>query len=250
MNILDAALGLFFIIMFAGLIMIFSLPRWNKKPRPLRKLDAVEKIKLAIGLTVEAGTRIHVSLGNADLLSAFNGSALAGLSIIEQVAIISQLADRKPLATSGNGAFAVLSNSVFKNSQEGKNTSEKISTNQGQLSGTTPLSYAAGVINVIQKDQVSANVFLGKYGSEVSLMCHTSNQMKAITLGASDTLTAQAVLFAASDEPLIGEELYALPAYLGSRRIHSASIKVQDLFRWILIVIMLAGAVMKSMGYL
>jgi hypothetical protein len=247
---LDATLGLFFIIMFAGLIMIFSLPRWNKKARPLRKMEAVEKLKLAIGLTVEAGTRIHISLGNADLLSPSNSSALAGLSVLEQVALISQLADRKPISTSGNGAMAVLSNSVFKNSLEGKNTSDQISSYQGQLSGTTPLSYAVGTINVIRNDQVSANVFLGNYGSEVILLSQNSSQMKAITLGASDSLTAQSVLFASSDEPLIGEELYALPAYLGSRSVHNASVKVQDFFRWVLIFTMLAGAVMKYLGYL
>jgi hypothetical protein len=246
---LDAAIGLFFIIMYAGLILIFSLPRWNKKPRSLRKMEAVEKLKLAIGLTVEAGTRIHISLGNADLLSAYNSSALAGLSVLEQVALISQLADRKPIATSGNGAVAVLSNSVFKNSQEGKNAADQKGSNQGQLSGTTPLSYAAGTINVIRKDQVSANVFLGHYGSEVALLGQNSNQTKAITLGASDSLTAQAVLFAYSDEPLIGEELYALPAYLSSRRIHTASVKVQDFFRWVLIITMLVGAVLKFLGY-
>jgi hypothetical protein len=250
MSDLNAALGLFFIIMYAGLILIYSLPRLNKKPRTLRKIDAIEKLKLAIGLTVEAGTRIHISLGNADLLSPYNSSALAGLSVLEQVAFISRMVDRKPIATSGNGAIAVLSQSVFKNSFEGKNAADQKDSDQGQLSGTTPLSYAVGAINVFRKDQVSANVFLGNYGSEVAILGQNSNQLKSITLGASDSLTAQAVLFAASDDPLIGEELYALPAYLSSKRIHLASVKVQDFFRWVLIVTMLAGAVLKYLGYL
>ena len=250
MSILNVALGLFFIIMYAGLILIFSMPRMNKKPPILRKIEGVERLKLAIGLTVEAGTRIHISLGNADLLSAYNSSALAGLSVLEQVALISQLADRKPIATSGNGAIAVLSQSVFKNSMEGKRAADLRESNQGQLLGTTPLSYAAGAINVIRKDQVSANVLLGNYGNEVALLGQNSNQMKAITLGASDSLPAQAVLFATSDDPLIGEELYALPAYLGTKRIHIASVKIQDFFRWVLIVTMLAGAVLKYLGYL
>jgi hypothetical protein len=250
MSALNIILGLFFILLFAGLILIYSLPRMNKKPPILRKIEAVEKLKLAIGLTVEAGTRIHISLGNADLLSPYNGSALAGLSVLEQVAVISQLADRKPIATAGNGAVAVLSQSVFKNSLEGKSITDIKESNQGQLAGTTPLSYTAGAINVIRKDQVSTNVFLGNYGTEVALLGQTSNQMKAITLGASDSLTAQAVLFAISDDPLIGEELFALPAYLGTKRIHIASVKIQDFFRWVLIVAMLAGAILKFLGFL
>jgi len=250
MSPLNAALGLFFVLIYAGLILIFSLPRMNKKPPLLRRIEAVEKLKLAIGLTVEAGTRIHISLGNADLLSPCNSSALAGLSILEQVALISQLADRKPIATSGNGTIAVLSQSVFKNSLEGISAADLKESNQGQFSGTTPLSYAVGAISVIRKDQISANVLLGNYGCEVALLGQNSNQMKAITLGASDSLTAQAVLFAASDDPLIGEELFALPAYLGTKRIHSASVKIQDFFRWVLIITMLAGAILKYLGFL
>ncbi len=250
MNPLVLILGLILILLFTGLILIYSLPRMNKKPTILRKIEGVEKLKMAIGLTVEAGTRIHISLGNADLLSPYNGSALAGLSILEQVAVISQLADRKPIATSGNGAIAVLSQSVFKNSLEGKSIADIRESNQGQLAGTTPLAYAAGAINVIRKDQVSTNVFLGNYGAEVGLLAQNSDQMKAITLGASDSLTAQAVLFAASDDPLIGEELFALPAYLGTKRIHTASVKIQDFFRWVLILAMLAGAVLKFLGFL
>jgi hypothetical protein len=250
MSILNLALGLFFILFYAGLILIFSMPRMNKKQPIFRKIEGIEKLKLAIGLTVEAGTRIHISLGNADLLSPYNGSALAGLSVLEQVALISQLADRKPIATSGNGAIAVLSQSVFKNSLEGKSATDLKQSNQGQQSGTTPLSYAAGAINVIRKDQVSTNVFIGNYGSEVALLGQNSSQMKAITLGASDSLTAQAVLFAASDDPLIGEEIFALPAYLGTKNIHIASVKIQDFFRWVLIITMLVGAVLKYLGFL
>lgn len=250
MSSLNIVLGLFFLLLFAGLILIYSLPRMNKKPAILRKIDGVEKLKLAIGLTVEAGTRIHISLGTADLLSAYNSSALAGLSVLEQVAVISQLADRKPIATAGNGAIAVLAQSVFKNSLEGKSIADIRESNQGQLAGTTPLSYTAGAIDVIRKDQVSTNVFLGNYGAEVALLGQNSDQMKAITLGASDSLTAQAVLFAASDDPLIGEELFALPAYLGTKRIHVASVKIQDFFRWVLIVAMLGGAVLKFLGFL
>jgi hypothetical protein len=250
MSSLNLALGLFFILLYAGLILIFAMPRMNKKQPVFRKIEAIEKLKLAIGLTVEAGTRIHISLGNADLLSSYNSSALAGLSVLEQVALISQLADRQPIATSGNGSIAVLSQSVFKNALEGKSATNLKETNQGQLSGTTPLSYAAGAMNVIRKDQVSTNVFLGNYGSEVALLGQNSNQTKAITLGASDSLTAQAVLFAASDDPLIGEELFALPAYLGNKNIHIASVKIQDFFRWVLILTMLVGAILKYLGFL
>jgi hypothetical protein len=246
MTSLNLAIGLF----FAGLMLIFAMPRLNKKPHPMRRIEAVEKLKHSIGMTVESGTRIHLSLGNADILSPANSSAFAGLSVLERIALISERGDREPLSTSGNGSIAILSQSVFNNAVEKQGGLERALGTQGQLSGVTPLSYAAGAIRTIRKEQVSSNLFIGNFGSEVGLLTQASNQCEAITLGASDSLPAQAVLFASTDEPLIGEELYALPAYLKSSNIQIASLRVQDFFRWVLIIAMLAGAVLKFLGFL
>jgi len=53
------------------------------------------------------------------------------------------------------------------------------------------------------------------------------------------------VLFAAAQEPLIGEELYAAGAYLKSGPIHIASLRAQDVLRWVLIFAILLGAILK-----
>jgi hypothetical protein len=49
---------------------------------------------------------------------------------------------------------------------------------------------------------------------------------------------------------LIGEELYASGAYIQAGPTHAASLRVQDIFRWILVLVILAGAVMKFFGVL
>jgi hypothetical protein len=71
-----------------------------------------------------------------------------------------------------------------------------------------------------------------------------------MSLGGSENLSAQAVLYAAVQEPLIGEELFAAGAYVQAGPMHTASLKAQDVLRWVLIVAILAGAVLKVMGVL
>jgi hypothetical protein len=66
----------------------------------------------------------------------------------------------------------------------------------------------------------------------------------------TDDISAQAVLYATSDEPLIGEELYAAGAYLNAGTAHSASLRMQDIVRWLLVVIILFGALLKLIGIL
>jgi hypothetical protein len=58
------------------------------------------------------------------------------------------------------------------------------------------------------------------------------------------------VLYAAAQEPLIGEELFAAGAYLGAGQTHTASLRVQDIMRWVLIVVIILGSLAKLGGLL
>ena len=69
-------------------------------------------------------------------------------------------------------------------------------------------------------------------------------------MGGTDNLTGQAILFAAAKEPLIGEETYAGGAYLGAGPMHLASLYAQDILRWIIIGLILIGAILKLFGVL
>jgi hypothetical protein len=101
---------------------------------------------------------------------------------------------------------------------------------------------------IIRDENVSANVLLGHFGPEAALLTDAAEQENAITIGASDDLTAQSILFAGSQEALIGEELYASGAYLGAGASHLASLTIQDVMRWLIMVALLFGALAKFMG--
>ncbi len=48
----------------------------------------------------------------------------------------------------------------------------------------------------------------------------------------------------------LGEELYAAGAYLGAGGAHSASLRMQDILRWVLVAAILIGAILKLLGIL
>jgi hypothetical protein len=47
---------------------------------------------------------------------------------------------------------------------------------------------------------------------------------------------------------LIGEELFAAGAYIGAGPSHMASLTVQDILRWAIVLVLLAGAFLKFAG--
>lgn len=247
---LQPLLGLGLVLLTTGLILIFTLPKRALSTRILRPLPAVTRFKQAIAESVEAGTRIHIVLGHVDFLSPSNASAFVGLNLLDRIALVSVMADRFPVASSGNGTVSILSQSIFRHALLQTSVDPSSQADQGRMVGPTPFSYAAGALELINRENVYTNLFIGHFGSEVALLAVSSERNNATTLGVSDALTGQAVLYLTADIPLIGEELFALPAYVSQGKTNFACVRVQDTLRWLFIIILIFGSVLKFFGFL
>ena len=246
---MDSLLGIALIVLAAGLIFIFALPRRKPVARALRPIPAIKRLRRAIGLAVEDGKRLHVSLGSASIVSPQSASTLAGLATLERIAQISVISDRPPVATSGEGSVALLSQDTLRGVYRAGNAMDQFDPDRGRLAGTDPLSYVAGAIPVIRREQVSTNILVGNFGPEVGLLCESAEHANAFTLAASDSLPAQAVMYAVAEETLIGEELFALPAYLQAGPAHQASLRAQDILRLVVIAGLILGAILRFLGF-
>ena len=70
MNLLEAigsVTGIIFILLFAGLMVLFFFIGRGHTLRNLREIPAFIRLRRSVGLAVEAGTRVHVSLGRGGL---------------------------------------------------------------------------------------------------------------------------------------------------------------------------------------
>jgi hypothetical protein len=243
-------LGLAFIIVFFLLMLIFAFLGRRRQGRTLREIPAFDHLGRAFGLSVEAGKRLHVSLGRGGILGLPAGSALIGLSVLERIARFASVSDRPPIATSGESALAILSQDTLRSTHRRAGAEAQYDPASGQLTGLTPFAYAAGTLPVIFDEQTSAHILAGHFGSEVGLIADAAGRSHSLTLAGSDNLAAQAVLVAAAQEPLIGEELYAAGAYMQAGTLHVASLHAQDVLRWLLVLAILAGVALKLAGVL
>lgn len=236
------------ILALAALLFVgFTL--WRRRtPAAFRVIDAYERLNRSVGLAVENGTRLHVSLGRGGLVTGRAGSALAGLAMLRRLAERTSVSDRPPVATSGDASLAILSQDTLQSGYRAAGAEDQYRFSTGRLSGLTPFSYAAGTIPVIHDENVSANIVLGDLGSEAALIAEASDRQNTGLIAASDNLSAQAVFYAAEQDPLIGEELFAAGAYVGAGPAHDASLNVQDILRWLIILAILIGAGLQILG--
>lgn len=245
----DELAGLGVVLLSAILMAVFAVMH-RRTPLTFRNIPAFAKLRRAIGLAVEDGTRLHFSLGRGSLITPFGAAALAGLSMLRRVAELTSVSDRPPVATTGDSLLAVLAQDTLRAAYEASVVDGEFDPTTGRLAGVTPFSYAGGVIPVMRDENVSANVLIGNFGIEAALLTDASERSNAFTLAGSDNLPAQAVLFASTPDPLIGEEVYAAGAYVQAGPMHAASLRVQDILRWLIILAILIGAALKFMGIL
>jgi hypothetical protein len=100
----------------------------------------------------------------------------------------------------------------------------------------------------MKDEDVSANIFIGHFGPEVALLTDIAERTNSPAVAAAVDPAAQALIYASVDDPLIGEELFAAGAYSNAGIAHQASLQVQDILRWAIILILLIGSVLTLVG--
>ena len=241
-------IGLAFILVFFGLILFFTAVWREDAETHLRPIPAFEKLSRAIGLAVEAGSRLHISLGRGKLSGTESAAAFVGLSVLENIIRSASSGDNPPIATSGDATLAILSRDTLSATYREIGISDQYHPTSGELTGMTPFSYAVGALSTVEDKKTSTHILLGHFGNEVALIGDAAERNNDLTLAGTDNLPAQAILFATAQEPLIGEELYASGAYTQAGRMHIASLRAQDVMRWLLVAVIVGGIVLNFAG--
>ncbi len=236
------------VLIFAAVLLLGITLLRRKYPGGFRRIEAYERLNKSVGLAVESGTRLHISLGRGNLFTTRGASALAALAMLRKLSERTSLSDRPPIVTSGDASLAILSQDTLQSGYRAAGAEDQYRFSTGRLTGLTPFAYAAGTIPITHDEGVSTHVFMGDFGAESALLVEAAERENSNLIAASDNLSAQSVFYASSQDPLIGEELFAAGAYVGAGASHEASLVVQDILRWIIIIAIAIGSLLKIMG--
>lgn len=237
-----AALGLFVLV-----VLFFAFPgrRWPVVFRPLR---AFEALGTALERAVEAGERVHVSLGTGSVTGPEVGPALAGLAVLSRVGSATAMSDRPVVVTTGNGAMAVLAQDTLRAAYDRASAKERYRPTSARMLGPTPYSYVAGLPVVLATEHVSVNMLIGSFGLEGALAADFGERQQSFVLAGADDIQTQSLLYATAEYPLIGEEVFAGGAYLNVGPLHRASLRAQDVIRLLVVAGILVGTVLRTLA--
>ena len=213
----------------------------------LRQLPGFDDLKKQIGLAIESGRQMHITLGQASLTSSANPTSLAALNIAGELADEGCLNDAPPLITTGEGTVLLAAQNRLRHSFEMAHRPEEYHSHLVHFVAhdTDAFAYAGGVNAIMHQDKVTGNVMVGQFGPELMLMAEAAQRQDVTQLIGTDDPTAMALATAVTENTLIGEELFVAATYFNNTPEKMASLRIQDIIRFLIMVTILVWAILQ-----
>jgi hypothetical protein len=244
--------GLILLVFFTLLIFLFSNRAKQEQVPSLRPIAAFDALKSLMARAIEAGQKVHLSLGIGSVNDTTFADTLAGLAVLEYASRQGAPAGNAPVVTMADPAVMLLAENTLRKAYDTDRHGADQAAAQVRWISPQPAAYAAGVMGVLALDDVAGNVMIGNFGDEYLIMGETAHhQRQPITTvaGASDPNVLPYV-FATAPQGLWGEEMFAAGAYLAKKPSHIGSLLAQDAVRWLVSLIILGGVLLKAFGVL
>jgi hypothetical protein len=158
--------------------------------------------------------------------------------------------DTPPLITVADPTLLPLAQNVLRQAYIRHGRGGDFRWTQVRLVSPSPMSYALGTLDILNREPVLANVMFGSFGSEVGLIAGAAADPDLIHLSGTDNTQALSILYTSADQVAVGEELYATEVYLNPSGPRVTSLAVEDIARIALILFVIVAAVLRLLGAL
>ncbi len=236
---------------FLLIILIFVLTIYymsQKKLQYVRRVPALDAIEDAVGRSTEMGKPVICSYG----LGGFSYWTIAGLSILGYVAKLCAETDTRLIVPTGGShdSYIVREAAVdlVRNAYTTAGKAEMFNEEDMPFLSGEQYAYTPAYIGMLVRDKPGTTIMTGSHWSEAMNIAEMSNAVGAITITAGCYTSSMAALACASDYIMLGEEQPAAGAYLSKNPSQLASIRVQDIYKFIAVGMMILGLIAINAG--
>lgn len=238
-----AVIGGMVVVMFVG-------SAWARRRPVLRALSGWRILPGQQSRSIESGQSLHIALGAGGMGGSNTATTLAGLTLLEALADEAAATDTPPIVTVADPTTLAMAQDVLRRAYIRHNNPAGFDPRTVHYVAAAPLPYAAGVMDILSGDEISANVMSGVLGSEAAFVADEGARQGILQVAAAADPVALSVLYPAANHVLIGEEMFAAGAYIGERPAHVGSLLAQDVIRWILVLLIVAASAVTFLAKL
>lgn len=205
-----------------------------------------------VGRVAEEGAAIHVALGNSDFLGQQGMVSIAALQGLSGLMNLAAAYDTPPFITVGDPTLYLLTDHQLRDAYVRLANIQNYKPGFVRYLPAAPVLYAAMAATLTYDEAIGTNINLGSFDQEVTFLTDAAARKNVKVLGGAASATGIAALAPAipRDRLIMGETLFAGGGETTERSVFWASLKVQNLLRWLVVVaiIAVAGASLLGLG--
>ncbi len=200
------------------------------KPLRIRRLPAIDAIEEAVGRATEMGRPILFVPGLASVdVVTFQAIAISG-----HVARLAARYRSRILMPVTDTVILTMAEQVLREAYAEGGAPDAFHPEDIRFLSSDQFAFASGVVGMMNRERVAANFFFGSFAAESLILAETGQALGAIQIAGTPSTLQIPFFIAACDFTVIGEEYYAVTAYLTREPILLGSVWGQDICRILL----------------
>jgi hypothetical protein len=208
----------------------------------IRRIPGLTAIDEAVGRATEMGRPMLFSPG----LDGLQIWTLQALAILRYIISISARYRTRIIFAGCEPVVFTVAEEVVREAYESEGAREAYRAEDVRFVSSDQFAYAAGVIGILNREQVSATFLFGGFYAESLLLAEAGHQVGAIQVAGTPSTTQIPFFLAACDYVIIGDEFYAASAYLSREPTLLGSLVGQDFAKLVILATIVIGIVAVS----
>ena len=239
---------LLLVILILAISLWYYTTRIKKNPENvfIRRIAGVDAIEDAVGRSTEMGRPVLYVTGTDDIQ---NIQTIASLLVLGRVAEMTAEYDTEIKVANLYPLTMVVAEEIVRQGFAEAGRIDAHKPENVMFISSEQFAFAAGINGMILRDRPATNIYLGRFFAESLILAETGFVTGAVQIAGTAEITQLPFFIAACDYTLIGEELYAVSAYLTREPGLLAMLKSTDLVKLGLLVLLFAGMVGSLFGW-
>lgn len=235
------------LLIAAALGMYITRVRARPESVYVRRIPGVDAIEEAVGRSTEMGRPVLYVTGTEEIQ---NIQTIASLLVLGKVAEMTAEYDTEVKVANFFPLTMVVAEEIVKQGFAKAGRIDAHKPENVMFVSAEQFAFAAGVNGLIMRDRPATNIYMGRFFAESLMLAETGYMTRAIQIAGTAEFTQLPFFVAACDYTIIGEELYAVSAYLSREPVLLATLKATDLIKLIIIAIVVTGTIAATAGWL
>jgi hypothetical protein len=247
--------GVVFLVVVAVTTVAIWLGKSGQSKAVVQRLPAVDPINEAVGRATETGRPILFSTGAVTRLRGDLGiQTMAGIDVLSHVARMTARMGTQLFATVGYAEAYPMHRDTVHSAYIAEGKGEQFDPDSVMYWGEGFSKMWCGIMNVIADERPAAYINIGPCSNDVLQVGHLLGEIDCVAIGGTCRFWGLYTQVMSCDYLVIGEEIFAVAAYLNKNPVEAASLMGQDYSKLFLVAVIvintLAGAAMGGASLL